>query len=55
MYVCSAVVNNVCRQWINVSDAFGLSVAEGVRVGSMFFGLCLFAWLGRTVLQSTKL
>nr|DAQ32584.1 MAG TPA: hypothetical protein [Inoviridae sp.] len=55
MYVCSAVVDNVCQQWVNVSEAFGLSVTDGVRVGSMFFGLCMFAWLGRMVIKSLKL
>ena len=55
MYVCVNIADNVCQQWVNVSEAFGLSTADGVRIGSMFFGLGLFAWLGRMVIQSAKL
>lgn len=54
MYVCAEVAGPACAKWILVSDAYGLSTAEGVRVGSMFLGLCIGAWIGRFLLTTVK-
>lgn len=54
MFICARLVGQQCAEWVALSDAFGLSQEEGIRVGSMFLGLCIFAWLGRMLITSLK-
>lgn len=63
-YVCTHFNGSDCIEWQDLntvqadtlSALFSLPVEDGMKIGGMFFGLCVFAWIGRLILkQFTRL
>lgn len=45
MFVCAAVENNACTQWVE----FGITIEQAFALGGAFLGVTILAWSVRFI------